>query len=244
MSERQSADFQSADTWRIFRIMAEFVEGFETMSKIGRAVTIFGSARTKPQDEYYKMAEDLAAELVRRKFAVITGGGPGIMEAANKGAYEAEGISVGLNITLPEEQAPNPYSNIAIDFHYFFARKMIFVKYASALVCFPGGFGTLDEFFESMTLIQTLKAPQFPVVCIGSDYWSSLTKWLKDVVLDRYQGIDRDDLSLYMVTDDIAAAADFIEKNVDKVKRPDRNHDSKGELNSLLNNVRSKRARQ
>ena len=220
---RQSADFQSEDTWRVFRIMSEFVEGFETMSKIGKAVSIFGSARTTPDDKYYKMAEQLAGELAKRGFAVITGGGPGIMEAANKGAHEAKGISVGLNINLPEEQTPNPYSNIGIDFHYFFTRKMMFVKYAWALVCFPGGFGTLDEFFESMTLVQTLKAPKFPVVCLGSDYWSSLTKWLKDVVLDRYQGIDPEDLALFEVTDDVDAAVEFIEQNAGRTRRMNRN---------------------
>ncbi len=214
---KRTADFQSTDTWRVFRIMSEFVEGFETMSNIGKAVSIFGSARTKPQNRYYKMAEDLAAELARRKFAIITGGGPGIMEAANKGAVEAGGISVGLNITLPMEQTPNPYTNVALDFHYFFARKMMFVKYAWALVCFPGGFGTLDEFFESLTLIQTRKSPRYPVVCIGSDYWSSLRDWMSEVLFKQYKAIDEDDVLLFEITDDIAAAADFIEKHAGKV---------------------------
>jgi len=145
------------DSWRIFRIMAEFVEGFETMARVGGAVTIFGSARTKPADRYYKAAEQTAALLAKDGFGVITGGGPGIMEAANKGAFEAGGMSVGCNITLPQEQEANKYQTITLDFHYFYARKVMFVKYAQAFICFPGGFGTLDEFFEIVTLIQTLK---------------------------------------------------------------------------------------
>jgi len=207
------------DLWRVFRIMAEFVEGFETMGKVGRAVSIFGSARTSPEDLYYQQAQELARELVRRKFAIITGGGPGIMEAANRGAYDVHGISVGLNITLPQEQRPNPYQNVSMDFHYFFARKMMFVKYAAALVCFPGGFGTLDEFFESLTLIQTRKSPRFPVVCVGVDYWSGLRTWIEDVILKRYHSINTEDLLLFEITDDIQAAADFIQKHAGKQPR-------------------------
>lgn len=230
----RSADFHSADTWRVFRIMAEFVEGFEVMSSVGRAVSVFGSARTPSSNRYYKLAEQLAAELVRRNFAVITGGGPGIMEAANKGALQAKGTSVGLNIHLPEEQGLNPYTNVSLDFHYFFARKMMFVKYAWALVCFPGGFGTLDEFFESMTLIQTAKAPRYPVVCIGSEYWGGLTSWLRETVLSSYQGIDPEDMALFKVTDDIGAAADFIQEHAGvTAKRSVRNRFSNGEFNCV-----------
>ncbi len=210
---RRNGEFHTGDTWRVFRIMGEFVEGFETMSQIGTAVTIFGSARTDPEDKYYQQAEQLAADLVERDFAVITGGGPGIMEAANKGATAADGISVGLNIQLPMEQTPNPFSNVSVDFHYFFARKMMFVKYASALVCFPGGYGTLDEFFESLTLIQTQRSPRYPVVCIGTEYWSGLVDWCKEVVLKKYSCISDEDLFIFEVTDDIKAAADFIEKH-------------------------------
>ncbi len=214
----QLQSFYYEDLWRVFRIMAEFVEGFETMSKIGRAVSIFGSARSSPNNKYYKMAENLAQMLVKRKFAVITGGGPGIMEAANRGAYESKGLSVGLNIHLPQEQKPNPYHNVSLDFHYFFARKMMFVKYAWAFVCFPGGFGTLDEFFEAMTLIQTNKSPRFPVVCIGTEYWSGLRDWMTKVLLKQYKSIDSEDMLLFEVTDDIEAAAEFIEKNAGKVQ--------------------------
>jgi uncharacterized protein (TIGR00730 family) len=209
-------NFQYEDMWRVFRIMAEFVEGFETMGKLGRAVSIFGSARTSPEDPFYKKARELAGELAKRKFAIITGGGPGIMEAANQGAAEAKGISVGLNITLPQEQKPNPYQNVSLDFHYFFARKMMFVKYAGALVCFPGGFGTLDEFFEALTLIQTRKTPRFPVVCIGKDYWSGLHDWIEKEMLNKYHCVDFEDMLLFEVTDDIYAAADFIQKNAGK----------------------------
>jgi len=212
-------EFDGNDTWRVFRIMAEFVEGFETMSKLGPAVSVFGSARTSSKDRYYKMAEKLAALLVERDFAVITGGGPGIMEAASKGAYEAGGVSVGLNITLPMEQTPNPYHNIAMEFHYFFARKMMFVKYAWALVCFPGGFGTLDEFYESMTLIQTGKSPQYPVICVGSDYWGPLVQWLNDQLLGKFGNIDPDDMSLFMVTDDVEQAVEHIARHAGKRNR-------------------------
>lgn len=201
------------DLWRVFRIMAEFVEGFELMGNVGKAISIFGSARTKPDDKYYKMAEELAYKLAKSDFAIITGGGPGIMEAANKGAAEAGGVSVGLNILLPMEQRPNPYQNLSMEFHYFFARKMMFVKYAWGLVCFPGGFGTLDEFFESLTLIQTHKAPTFPVVCLGVDYWKGLIDWLKTKVLDEYHNIDPEDMNLFEITDDVEEAAEFLRKN-------------------------------
>lgn len=198
------------ETWRVFRIMSEFVEGFETMSRVPPAVSVFGSARSEPDDPYYALAEQLAGELVRRDFAVITGGGPGIMEAANKGAAEAGGVSVGLNIYLPEEQEANPYQTVTLDFRYFFCRKVMFVKYAVAFVCFPGGFGTMDEFFESMTLIQTQKVQPFPVILIGRDFWSPLIDWLREYQLTRHGYIGKEDLALFEITDDVVAAAQTI----------------------------------
>ncbi len=187
------------DTWRIFRIMAEFVEGFEEMSKIGQAVSIFGSARTQPDDPLYKAAEQTSRLLSKAGFAIITGGGPGIMEAGNRGAFESGGTSVGLNISLPQEQQANKYQTLSLDFHYFYARKVMFVKYASAFVCFPGGFGTLDEFFETITLIQTLKVSPFPIVLYDSAYWNGLIGWMRQHVLPRY--IDREDLDIFRVVD-------------------------------------------
>src|SRR5215203_2407309 len=186
----QSSDGQ--DSWRVFRIMSEFVEGFEVMAPVGRAVSIFGSARSKPEDKYYKEAEETARLLAKKNFAVITGGGPGIMEAANKGAFEAKGVSIGLNITLPQEQEANKYQNISLDFHYFYARKVMFVKYASAFVCFPGGFGTLDEFFETITLVQTLKVEAFPIILYGEEFWGGLRDWMNEQLLSKY--IDDEDL--------------------------------------------------
>src|SRR5438093_2531695 len=166
------------DSWRVFRIMAEFVEGFESLAGINQAVTIFGSARTRPHDRFYKAAEETARLLAQEGFGVITGGGPGIMEAANKGAFEAGGASVGCNITLPQEQEANKYQTISLDFHYFYARKVMFTKYASAFISFPGGYGTLDEFFETLTLIQTLKVEAMPVVLFGSKFWSGVHDWI------------------------------------------------------------------
>lgn len=200
----------SQDLWRIFRIMAEFVEGFETMARVGAAVSIFGSARTKPEDPYYDKARDLAHRLAKHDYAVITGGGPGIMEAANRGAREAGGISVGLNISLPMEQVSNPYHTVAINHHYFFVRKVMFVKYASAFVCFPGGYGTMDECFESLTLIQTLKIEPFPVVLIGSEYWSGLINWMRESMFERFNYIHGQDLNLFRMTDDLDEAVRII----------------------------------
>jgi uncharacterized protein (TIGR00730 family) len=193
------SDPQCHDTWRIFRIMAEFVEGFEVMSRVGQAVSIFGSARTKPADKYYKEAVETGRLFAKAGFAVITGGGPGIMEAANKGAYEAGATSVGLNITLPQEQESNRYQNISLDFHYFYARKVMFVKYSHAFICFPGGYGTLDEFFETLTLIQTLKSEAFPVVLYGSKHWKGLTAFIEGLV-PRF--IDPEDAHIFNVVDD------------------------------------------
>ncbi len=189
------------DPWRVFRIMAEFVDSFDTMSKVGPAVTVFGSARTKPSDLYYKQSVALAKELAKHHIAVITGGGPGIMEAANKGAAQAKGKSVGLNIKLPHEQTGNPYSNIPIDFHYFFARKVCFVKYSMGFVFMPGGFGTLDEFFEVLTLVQTQRITRFPLICFGKEYWSGLFSWMRDE-LEAEGYISPGDLDLLTLTDD------------------------------------------
>lgn len=194
------------ETWRIFRIMAEFVEGFDVMSRVGRAVAVFGSARTPPGNRYYAMAENLGRRLAECGYAVITGGGPGIMEAVNKGAFEAGGISVGLNIYLPKEQRANPYQNVSLEFHYFFARKVMFVKYSCAFICLPGGFGTMDEFFESMTLIQTSKCEHFPIVLIGSDYWQPLVQWMRETLLEKFGNIDPADLDLFILTDDVEEA--------------------------------------
>jgi uncharacterized protein (TIGR00730 family) len=187
------------DSWRIFRIMSEFVEGFEVMARAGKAVSIFGSARTTPDQKDFKAAEETARLLARRKFSVITGGGPGIMEAANKGAFEAGGESIGLNITLPQEQESNRYQTISLDFHYFYARKVMFVKYASAFICFPGGYGTLDEFFETLTLIQTLKVEAFPIILYGSAYWGGLVDWMRRELIPRY--IDHEDIDIFRVVD-------------------------------------------
>jgi len=198
------------ETWRIFRIIAEFVEGIEEMSHVGPAVSIFGSSRVGPDDAYYQQATELAAKLAQRGFAIITGGGPGIMEAANKGAFEADGASVGLNIALPEEQVPNRFQSVSLDFHYFFARKVMFVKYASAFVCFPGGFGTMDEFFESMTLIQTGKTPPMKVVLIGRPFWDPLVIWIRKAMLEERGAISPEDLDLFNVTDDVDEAVEQI----------------------------------
>jgi hypothetical protein len=192
-------EMSSQESWRIFRIMAEFVEGYEVMADVGKAVSIFGSARTQPSDPYYRQAEETARLLAHAGFAIITGGGPGIMEAANKGAFETGGGSVGLNITLPQEQDANKYQTISVDFHYFYARKVMFVKYASAFVCFPGGYGTLDEFFEVLTLIQTLKIEPFPIILYGTPYWSGLVEWMRRTLVADF--VDGEDVDIFRVVD-------------------------------------------
>ena len=211
----QNVSYRSAaeEPWRVFRIMAEFVDGFDTMSRIGAAVTVFGSARTSPQDPAYGKAAELGSRLAKEGFAVITGGGPGIMEAANKGAFEAGGTSVGLNIVIPREQHANPYLNVRMDFDYFFARKVMFVKYAIAMVCFPGGFGTLDELFEALTLIQTQRTKPSPVVLFGTAYWDGLGQWLRKRLLETEKTISPEDLDLFIVTDDIDVAVRHILRN-------------------------------
>ena len=198
------------ETWRIFRIMAEFVEGIEVMSHLGPAVSIFGSARTQPGDPNYELARECARLLAERNYAVITGGGPGIMEAANRGAAEAGGMSVGLNIALPQEQAANSYQNTTLDFHYFFVRKVMFLKYAIGTICLPGGFGTLDEFFEAMTLVQTGKAPPMAIVLIGSEFWQPLAGWLRTVVFEKFACISPPDMDLFTITDDAQVAVDTV----------------------------------
>jgi uncharacterized protein (TIGR00730 family) len=194
--------FIREDPWRIFRIMSEFVDSFQTMSQIGPAVTIFGSARAKPTDKYYHAATAIAKGLAQHGLAVVTGGGPGIMEAANKGAVAGGGKSVGLNIELPREQFANKFSNVPIHFHYFFARKVCFVKYSLGFVYMPGGFGTLDELFEILTLVQTERIPQFPIILFGSDYWKGLVQWMRTQLDGRHTFISARDLDLFKITDD------------------------------------------
>ncbi|RUM92208.1 MAG: TIGR00730 family Rossman fold protein [Thermodesulfatator sp.] len=189
------------ESWRLFRILAEFVDGFEEMAKTYPGIAIFGSARIKPDDTYYQLAETISRGLSREGYSIITGGGPGVMEAANKGAWEEGAISAGLNIKLPHEQHPNPYANISLDFRYFFVRKVMLVKYAVAFVCLPGGYGTLDEFSEAITLIQTKKIKPFPVILVGSEYWKNFIKWLEESVLANGM-ISPGDLELFHVLDD------------------------------------------
>jgi len=208
------ASLELDDTWRIFRVMAELVDGFETMAQIGQAVSIYGSARTKPGDKYYELTVQIAKTLAENDYAIISGGGPGIMEAANKGAREAGGTSVALNIGLPMEQEPNPYANISLDFRYFFTRKVMFVKYAQAFVIMPGGFGTLDECFTALTLIQTRRSYKVPVIMAGKDYWGGLYKWLEQGVENGY--LDEADRKLITFTEDpgeiVRIVDDYVER--------------------------------
>jgi uncharacterized protein (TIGR00730 family) len=197
--------FVDSDPWRSLRILSEFVEGFDALAGVGKAVTIFGSARIREGSPYYARAYELGGLLARAGFAVITGGGPGIMEAANRGCHEAGGLSIGCNIELPEEQAVNPWVDLGVEFRYFFARKTMFVKYADGFAIFPGGFGTLDELFESLTLIQTGKIRHFPVVLVGRDYWAGLLEWIQDKVVAS-GAINPPDVSLIQITDDMAEA--------------------------------------
>ena len=196
--DRDWAEIKSTDSWVIFKVMSEFVEGFQKLAKIGPCVSIFGSARTKPEDPNYKQAEEIASMLVEHGYGVITGGGPGIMEAGNKGAHSAGGKSVGLNIELPHEQHNNIYidPDKLIDFDYFFVRKVMFVRYSQGFIVMPGGFGTLDELFEAMTLIQTEKIGRFPIVLVGKSYWGGLLGWIKEVLLEKEKTISPEDLDL------------------------------------------------
>ena len=196
-------EIKTNDSWAIFKIMGEFVDGFEKMSLIGPCVSIFGSARTKPGEKYYKMAEEIAQSIVEAGYGVITGGGPGIMEAGNKGAHLASGTSVGLNIDLPFEQHDNPYidSDKNLDFDYFFVRKVMFVKYSQGFVVMPGGFGTLDELFEALTLIQTHKIEKFPIIMVGTEFWGGLMDWVKQTLLGSFGNISAKDLDLIHLVD-------------------------------------------
>ncbi|NHE55372.1 LOG family protein [Cyclobacterium plantarum] len=197
--ERDWAEIKSADSWVVFKVISEFVEGFEKLAKIGPCVTLFGSARTNPDNHFYQVAESIAGKLVRHGYGVITGGGPGIMEAGNKGAHTEKGKSVGLNILLPFEQFNNVYidPDKLITFDYFFVRKVMFTKYSQGFIVLPGGFGTLDELFEALTLIQTKKIGRFPIVLVGKDYWAGMLDWIKEVVLAEHANINKEDLNLF-----------------------------------------------
>ena len=210
-SDKDWQEIKAHDTWQIFKIMSEFVDGFEKLSKIGPCVSIFGSARTKPEHEYYKLAEEIAYKLTKEGYGIITGGGPGIMEAANKGAKTAGGKSVGLNIELPFEQSSNPYidSDKLITFDYFFVRKLMFIKYAQGFVVLPGGFGTMDELFEALTLIQTKKIGKFPIVMAGKEYWGGMFDWIKSTLI-REKMIEPSDLNLLMLAEDADHAVKHI----------------------------------
>lgn len=208
-------DFTQTDPWRIFKIMGEFVDGFDDLARIPPGVSIFGSARIQPDSEYYQAAVETGRLLAKAGYAVITGGGPGIMEAGNKGAHEAGGISIGCNIELPFEQAPNPYQSISITFNYFFVRKVMFVKYAVAFIIFPGGFGTMDELFEALTLIQTRKIRNFPVVLFGSQYWGGLVEWIKEKMVGEAT-ISPEDIDLLVVTDSPEEAVQAVIRTQEK----------------------------
>lgn len=218
----QVTDHFFTESWRVLRIMAEFVEGVDTLAHLPPAVSIFGSARTKPGAEWYDAAEQLAGLIAKRGVGVITGGGPGIMEAANKGAFEAGGTSIGLNIQLPHEQKPNPYQTHELTFDYFFVRKVMFVRHSMGFVNFPGGFGTMDEFFESLTLIQTNKIDPFPVALVGKSFWGDMLAWMRRSMRDEHQTISPEDLDLFLVTDDLDEAAEHvcagIEARVDRAR--------------------------
>jgi uncharacterized protein (TIGR00730 family) len=212
----QAQGMMHEDAWRIFKIMAEFIEGFETLSRFGTCVTIFGSARTPVDHPHYKLTVETARAAARCGFGIITGGGPGIMEAANKGAREEGGASIGLNIQLPFEQSPNPYITTMLSFRHFFVRKVMFLKYTSAVIVMPGGYGTLDEMFETLTLVQTQKIKPMPLVLMGKDYWGGLVEWLKEKMLREANYIDANDIFLMHVTDDPAEAVRVINEQLKK----------------------------
>jgi uncharacterized protein (TIGR00730 family) len=214
-------EFAHTDTWRVFRIMGEFVEGFDDLATVTRGVSIFGSARTPRDHPQYKAAQETAALLARAGFAVITGGGPGIMEAANRGAFEAGGLSIGCNIELPFEQKGNPYQTRSLTFKYFFVRKTMFVKYSTAFIIFPGGFGTLDELFEALTLIQTRKIRNFPVIMFGKAYWSGMIEWLKGPMMEEGKILESD-LKLLYLTDSPAEVAEVVTRSQDSMRKLDK----------------------
>ncbi|MBN2036454.1 MAG: TIGR00730 family Rossman fold protein [Chitinispirillaceae bacterium] len=209
-NNNNSALREQQDTWRLFRIMAEFVEGFETLSRMGPCVTIFGSARTPKSHAYYKMAVQVARLAVRNGYGVITGGGPGIMEAANRGALLEKGTSIGLNIQLPFEQIPNPYIKHLINFRHFFSRKVMFLKYTSAVIIMPGGYGTMDEMFETMTLLQTKKIESLPFILMGKAFWKGLFGWLRKTVHEKYAYISLEDETIVKITDSPEEAIEYI----------------------------------
>ena len=211
-NRKQWTQLKGENSWTMFKVIAEFVEGFEKLNRIGPCVSIFGSARTKPDNPYYQLAIDIAKRMTEDGFGVITGGGPGIMEAANKGAYENDGLSVGLNIDLPFEQSHNAYidPDKNLDHSYFFVRKVMFVKYAQAFIVMPGGFGTLDELFEVMTLIQTKKISKVPVILIGTEFWTDLRNWVKNVMLDKFHNISPKDMDLIPIMDTPDQVSEYI----------------------------------
>lgn len=213
LDSKNWSEIKSNDSWAIFKIMSEFVNGYEKLAKIGPCVSIFGSARTKPDHPSYQLAQHIAFELTQKGYGVITGGGPGMMEAGNKGAQRGGGISVGLNIELPMEQEPNPFidQDKNLNFDYFFVRKVMFVKYSQGFIVMPGGFGTLDELFEAITLIQTFKISRFPIVLVGSEFWSGLMDWIKSVVLERENNVSKEDLDLFKIVDTAEEAVKVIE---------------------------------
>lgn len=210
-------DLKGDESWRMFRIISEFADGFDKLSDTGPAISIFGSARLKPSDAYYQATVDIAKRFVEEGFAVISGGGPGIMEAANRGA--TNGKSIGLNIELPHEQVPNPYQNQPLDFRYFFTRKVMFLKYSMGYICMPGGFGTLDETFESLTLLQTGRISKMPIVLFGSEFWQGLVDWMQAQLVKKGL-IDQSDFSLFTVTDDIEEAVAIIVKHARGRQQP------------------------
>jgi len=211
-------EIKTNDSWAIFKIMSEFVDGYEKLSRIGPCVSIFGSARTKEDDIYYKLAEEIAFKLTQHGYGVITGGGPGIMEAGNKGAFKGKGISVGLNIDLPFEQHDNPYidADKNLEFDYFFVRKVMFIKYAQGFVVMPGGFGTLDEMFEAITLIQTKKIGKFPIILVGKDFWSGLLDWIKTTLIKQYQNVSEKDLELFHIVDKVDEVIEVLDNFYNK----------------------------
>jgi len=211
-AEKDWNEIKAGNSWQIFKIMSEFVEGFEKMTKIGPCVSIFGSARTKSENKYYQLAEEIATRLTQEGYGVITGGGPGIMEAANKGAKAGKGKSVGLNIRLPFEQSSNPFVDLDknLVFDYFFVRKTIFLKYSQGFIAMPGGFGTLDELFEALTLVQTSKIAHFPVILVGSDYWGGLVDWIRKTMLEKERNVSPEDLSLFHVVETADEAVKII----------------------------------
>ncbi|HEX8721630.1 MAG TPA: TIGR00730 family Rossman fold protein [Pyrinomonadaceae bacterium] len=216
-SPRQD-EFTNTDTWRVFRILGEFVEGFDELATVTRGVAIFGSARTPPGDRYYTAAQETAGLLARAGFSVITGGGPGIMEAANRGAFEAAGVSIGCNIELPFEQSPNPYQTRSLKFRYFFVRKTMFIKYSNAFVIFPGGYGTLDELFEALTLIQTHKIKNFPVILYGSEFWAGMLDWIQGPILQS-KYISAEDRGLLHLTDSPAEVVAIVHRSQDSLSK-------------------------